>query len=74
MSGWETSGQWTPPGPPFRPECRGTHRSIQALEKDTRNWITAWNTNPKPFLWTKTADEILDNLATYCQRISDSGH
>ena len=44
---------------------RGTHRSIQALEKDIRDWITNWNDNPKPFAWTKTADEILERLASY---------
>ena len=39
---------------------------------------TTWNDDPKPFVWTKTADEILDNLASYCTRINqlnnDSGH
>ena len=33
-----------------------------------------WNDEPRPFVWHKTADEILDNLAAYCSRISDSGH
>ena len=50
------------------------HKSVQALEKDIRSWITAWNEDPKPFVWTKTAEEILDALASYCQRITDSGH
>jgi transposase len=53
---------------------RGTHRSIQALEKDIRTWTEQWNTNPKPFTWTKTADEILDRLASYLQRIPGAGH
>jgi transposase len=53
---------------------RGTHRSIYALEKDIRDWIAAWNDNPKPFTWTKTADEILERLASYLQRIPDAGH
>jgi transposase len=53
---------------------RSAHRSVTALETDIRAWITAWNTNPKPFVWTKTADQILDTLAAYCERISDSGH
>jgi transposase len=53
---------------------RGAHRSIQALEKDIRDWIAAWNDNPKPFTWTKTADEILENLASYLQRIPGAGH
>ena len=53
---------------------RGTHTSVPALEKDIRDWITTWNENPKPFAWTKTADEILERLATYLQRIPGAGH
>ena len=53
---------------------RGTHTSVPALEKDIREWITTWNENPKPFAWTKTADEILDRLTTYLQRIPGAGH
>jgi transposase len=53
---------------------RGTHRSVKELVASIRTWITNWNDEPKPFVWHKTADEILDNLAAYCQRISDSGH
>src|SRR5712692_8011842 len=53
---------------------RGTHRSVNQLIASIRTWITNWNDDPKPFVWHKTADEILTNLATYCQRISDSGH
>ena len=53
---------------------RGTHASVQALERDIRDWITDWNTHPKPFLWTKTAEEILDSLARFCARISGPGH
>ena len=53
---------------------RGVHKSVAALEKDIRNWIKDWNQNPKPFVWTKTAEEILDSLARYCQRISGAGH
>ena len=45
-----------------------------ALEKDIRDWIAAWNDNPKPFSWTKTADEILERLASYVQRIPGAGH
>ena len=52
---------------------RGAHRSIQALEKDIRDWIATWNENPKPFTWTKTADEILERLHTYLQRIPGAG-
>ncbi|AXB43550.1 IS630 family transposase [Amycolatopsis albispora] len=53
---------------------RGVHRSVTALEKDIQNWIKQWNTNPKPYVWTRTADQILESLAAYCQRINDSGH
>ncbi|WP_405960129.1 IS630 family transposase [Streptomyces sp. NBC_00024] len=53
---------------------RGVHRSVQALEKDIRNWIAAWNTDPKPYVWTKTADEILERLASYLNRIPDLEH
>ncbi|WP_329082512.1 IS630 family transposase [Streptosporangium sp. NBC_01469] len=53
---------------------RGAHKSVQALEKDIRAWITDWNANPKPFVWKKTAEEILDSLARYLQRISGAAH
>ena len=53
---------------------RGTHRSTRELTDSIRTWITAWNDDPKSFIWHKTADEILTTLADYCQRISDSGH
>jgi transposase len=53
---------------------RGTHTSLPALEKDLRDWINTWNQNPKPFAWTKTADEILDRLTAYLQRIPGAGH
>jgi len=36
---------------------RGAHKSVQALEADIRAWVAAWNGNPKPFIWTKTAGE-----------------
>ncbi|MEU2005988.1 IS630 family transposase [Rhodococcus sp. NPDC019616] len=53
---------------------RGVHKSVVALEKDVRNWIKTWNDDPKPFVWHKTAEEILDSLAKYISRISDAGH
>ncbi len=53
---------------------RGVHKSVQSLEADIRAWIADWNSNPKPFVWTKTAEEILDSLARYIARISDAGH
>lgn len=47
---------------------------IFSARQHVRLWINQWNNDPKPFVWTKTADEILDTLAAYCLRISDSGH
>lgn len=43
---------------------------MTALEKDITAWIDTWNENPKPFTWTKTADEILKSLADYLTKIS----
>jgi hypothetical protein len=53
---------------------RGVHKSVQALEADIRAWIKIWNDDPRPFVWKKTAEEILDSLARYCRRISGAGH
>lgn len=53
---------------------RCDHRSVQALEKDLRAWITAWNQNPRPFIWVKTAEEILASIARLLQRINGAGH
>lgn len=53
---------------------RGVHTSIHALEADIRQWIDTWNENPRPFTWTKTADEILNSLAKYLARISGVRH
>jgi transposase len=53
---------------------RGVHRSVKELNTDIQDWTNNWNENPKPYVWTKTADQILDNLASYCTAINDSGH
>jgi transposase len=53
---------------------RGTHHSVRQLNDDIRAWIETWNDTPRPFVWTKTADEILDSIARYCQRINESRH
>jgi len=53
---------------------RGCHRSVRDLVASIRTWITNWNDDPKPFVWHKSADEILDSLAAYRQRINDSDH
>ena len=53
---------------------RGTHRSVRELEADIRAWIVTWNDNPRPYVWTKTADQILASIARYCTRINNSRH
>ena len=53
---------------------RGVHRSAVQLEAAILRYIAEGNRHPKPFVWTKTADEILTSVARFCQRISDSGH
>jgi transposase len=51
---------------------RGVHTSVQALENDIRQWIATWNDNPRPFTWTKTADEILNSLTDYLAKVGAS--
>jgi len=53
---------------------RSAHRTVKALAADINAWIATWNDNPRPFVWHKTADEILDTLSGYLQRISEAGH
>ena len=53
---------------------RSAHRTVAALTRDLNDWVATWNENPRPFVWHKTADQILDSLARYLQRISDAGH
>ena len=53
---------------------RGVHRSTRALEDAIRQFLDANNENPRPFVWTKSADEILASIARFCERTSNSGH
>ena len=53
---------------------RGSHTSAQALEADIRAWVAAWNTDPKPFIWTKTAEQILESLGRLITRINGEEH
>ncbi len=53
---------------------RGDHRSVQTLEADIRTWVKGWNESPKPFIWTKTAEEILESIGRLMQRINGVGH
>ena len=53
---------------------RSHHDTVQQLEADIRGWVKDWNTHPKPFIWTKSADEILESLGRLLKRISGAGH
>ncbi len=53
---------------------RGVFRSTRSLETTIRNYIDSHNEAPKPFIWTKSADEILASVARFCQRTLESGH
>jgi transposase len=53
---------------------RGAHRSVRQLNTDIRTWIETCNDDPRPFVWTKTADQILESIARYCNRINESRH
>ena len=53
---------------------RGAHRSVRDLNADIRAWMKTWNDDPKPYVWTKTANQILESITRYCTRINESGH
>jgi hypothetical protein len=53
---------------------RSTHRSTIQLESAIKTYLRLYNDDPHPFVWHKTADEILDSLARFCTRTSDSPH
>jgi transposase len=53
---------------------RGVHRSTRELEEAIRHYIETTNTQSKPFVWTKTADEIIASVGRFCKLISDSRH
>jgi transposase len=53
---------------------RSAFRSTEDLERTIRRYLDLRNEDPKPFIWTKSADEILASVARFCQRTSDSGH
>ena len=51
---------------------RSSHTSVSELAADITAWVDAWNENPTPFVWTKTADQILERLAKYCAQITNT--
>ena len=66
---------WSNAGSASSPPRSSTRRaSVRPLNTDIRAWIGTWNDNHRPYVWTKTTDQILDSIARYCTRINDSGH
>ena len=53
---------------------RGVHQSSGALEAAIYRYLDLTNENPKPFIWTKTADQILAKVASFCRRTLDTSH
>jgi len=52
---------------------RSAHRSVRELETVIKSYLAVSNHSPKPFVWTKTADEILASVARFYARTSDTG-
>ena len=53
---------------------RSSFYSTRQLEQAIGDFLAVHNAHPKPFVWTKTADDILNSIARFCRRINDSGH
>jgi len=51
---------------------RSAHRSVKELAADIKAWVANWNENPTPFVWHKSAEDILERLAGYCTAINDA--
>ena len=53
---------------------RGAHKSTDQLESAIYRYLDVTNEDPRPFIWTKTADQILDNVKRYCQHTLETPH
>ncbi|MDE0135695.1 MAG: transposase [Acidimicrobiaceae bacterium] len=53
---------------------RGAHTSVKDLTDSIQQWTDNWNHNPRPFTWHKSADDIFETMASYLQRIPQSGY
>jgi len=53
---------------------RSTHHNVSQLAADITAWTQTWNQNPKPFVWHKTADEILSSIARYCNAVNPTNN
>jgi transposase len=75
-----TSGSWLNQVERFFGEItekrirRGAFHNVKSLEKAIQDYLDAHNKNPKPFVWTATAELIFSKVKDNCERISNSGH
>lgn len=51
---------------------RSAHRSVKELTADIEAWVANWNENPTPFVWHKTAEQILERIADYCAAVNEA--
>lgn len=51
---------------------RSAHRSVKELAADIEAWVANWNENPTPFVWHKTAEQILERIASYCAAVNEA--
>ncbi len=54
-----------------RGEAHSAQLSVKELAADITAWPAAWNENPTPFMWHKTAEQLLERLAAYCAAINE---
>ena len=53
---------------------RSAHTNTRQLSNDIIAWAETWNDNPRPYIWHKTAEDILQSIKRVCERINNSGH
>lgn len=51
---------------------RSAHRSVKELAADIEAWVANWNENPTPYVWHKTAEQILERIASYCAAVNEA--
>ncbi len=51
---------------------RSAHRSVKELAADIEAWVANWNENPTPYVWHKTAEQILERIAGYCAAVNEA--
>lgn len=51
---------------------RGTHGSTAKLEQAISAHLVTYNTDPEPFIWSKTADQILGYVSRYCEKTNET--